>query len=91
MKPLMRIKNLQKYFPVKKDNFFQIGTNYIKANKDGSKSQITFSNGKYFPGHSLEPFSLWPYTGIDPYLLNRYALSSHQELNWASGITVLLS
>lgn len=30
----MSIKNLQKYFPVKKDNFFQIGTEYVKANKD---------------------------------------------------------
>ena len=34
MKTLMSIKNLQKYFPVKKDNFFRIGTEYIKANKD---------------------------------------------------------
>ena len=34
MKMLMSIKNLQKYFPVKKDNFFQIGTEYVKANKD---------------------------------------------------------
>ena len=30
----MSIKNLQKYFPVKKNNFFQIGTEYVKANKD---------------------------------------------------------
>ena len=34
MKTLMSIKNLQKYFPVKKKNFFQIGTEYVKANKD---------------------------------------------------------
>ncbi|SHE70573.1 peptide/nickel transport system ATP-binding protein [Atopostipes suicloacalis DSM 15692] len=34
MKKLMSIKNLQKYFPVKKNNFFQIGTEYVKANKD---------------------------------------------------------
>ncbi len=34
MKTLMSIKNLQKYFPIKKDNFFQIGTDYVKANKD---------------------------------------------------------
>lgn len=34
MKKLMSIKNLQKYFPVKKKNFFQIGTEYVKANKD---------------------------------------------------------
>ena len=34
MKTLMSIKNLQKYFPVKKDNFFRIGTEYVKANKD---------------------------------------------------------
>lgn len=34
MKTLMSIKNLQKYYPVKKDNFFQIGTDYVKANKD---------------------------------------------------------
>lgn len=34
MKTLISIKNLQKYFPVKKDNFFQIGTEYVKANKD---------------------------------------------------------
>ncbi len=30
----MSIKNLQKYFPVKKQNFFQLGTDYVKANKD---------------------------------------------------------
>lgn len=30
----MSIKNLQKYFPVKKNNFFQIGKEYVKANKD---------------------------------------------------------
>ena len=34
MKKLMSIKNLQKYFPVKKKNFFQVGTEYVKANKD---------------------------------------------------------
>lgn len=34
MEPLLKIKNLQKYFPVKKKNFFQIGTDYVKANKD---------------------------------------------------------
>src|SRR5699024_3107031 len=34
MSKLMSIKNLQKYFPVKKNNFFQIGTEYVKANKD---------------------------------------------------------
>lgn len=34
MKTLMKIRNLQKYFPVKKKNFFQIGTDYVKANKD---------------------------------------------------------
>src|SRR5699024_9405341 len=34
MKTLMSIKNLQKYFPVKKKNFFQMGTEYVKANKD---------------------------------------------------------
>ena len=34
MNKLMSIKNLQKYFPVKKNNFFQIGTEYVKANKD---------------------------------------------------------
>lgn len=34
MKTLMSIKNLQKYFPVKKKNFFQIGKEYVKANKD---------------------------------------------------------
>lgn len=30
----MSIKNLQKYFPVKKQNFFQLGKDYVKANKD---------------------------------------------------------
>lgn len=34
MKKLISAKNLQKYFPVKKKNFFQIGTDYVKANKD---------------------------------------------------------
>lgn len=34
MNKLMSIKNLQKYFPVKKNNFFQIGKEYVKANKD---------------------------------------------------------
>lgn len=34
MKTLLSVKNLQKYFPVKKDNFFQIGKTYVKANKD---------------------------------------------------------
>lgn len=34
MEPLLKIRNLQKYFPVKKDNFFQIGTDYVKANED---------------------------------------------------------
>lgn len=34
MKKLMSIKNLQKYFPVKKQNFFQLGHDYVKANKD---------------------------------------------------------
>lgn len=34
MKTLLSIKNLQKYYPVKKDNFFRIGTDYVKANKD---------------------------------------------------------
>lgn len=34
MKTLLKIRNLQKYFPVKKKNFFQIGTDYVKANKD---------------------------------------------------------
>lgn len=34
MKTLLSVKNLQKYFPVKKNNFFQIGTEYVKANKD---------------------------------------------------------
>lgn len=34
MEKLISVKNLQKYFPVKKDNFFQIGTDYVKANKD---------------------------------------------------------
>lgn len=34
MKKLMSIQNLQKYFPVKKQNLFQIGTDYVKANKD---------------------------------------------------------
>jgi len=30
----MSIKHLQKHFPTKKDNFFQIGTDYVKANED---------------------------------------------------------
>lgn len=30
----MSIQNLQKYFPVKKQNLFQIGRDYVKANKD---------------------------------------------------------
>ncbi|MEO2487962.1 ATP-binding cassette domain-containing protein, partial [Enterococcus casseliflavus] len=30
----MRVKNLQKYFPVKKKNFFGVGKDYVKANKD---------------------------------------------------------
>ena len=34
MKKLMSIKNLQKYFPVKKQNFFQLGRDFVKANKD---------------------------------------------------------
>lgn len=34
MKTIMSIKNLQKYFPVKKKNFFQVGKEYVKANKD---------------------------------------------------------
>lgn len=34
MKKLISAKNLQKYFPVKKKNFFQLGTDYVKANKD---------------------------------------------------------
>lgn len=34
MKKIMSIRNLQKYFPVKKQNLFQIGTDYVKANKD---------------------------------------------------------
>lgn len=34
MNTLMSIKNLQKYFPVKKKNFFQVGKDYVKANKD---------------------------------------------------------
>lgn len=34
MKTIMSIKNLQKYFPIKKKNFFQIGKDYVKANKD---------------------------------------------------------
>lgn len=40
MKPLIKVKNLQKYFPVKKNNFFQIGTDYVKANKDISLNII---------------------------------------------------
>ena len=34
MKKLMSIRNLQKYFPVKKEGLFQFGTDYVKANKD---------------------------------------------------------
>lgn len=34
MKPLLKVNNLQKYFPVRKNNFFGIGTDYVKANKD---------------------------------------------------------
>lgn len=34
MKKLMSIRNLQKYFPVKKQKLFQIGKEYVKANKD---------------------------------------------------------
>lgn len=34
MKKLMSIRNLQKYFPVKKSGLFQFGTDYVKANKD---------------------------------------------------------
>lgn len=34
MKKLMSIRNLQKYFPVKKPGLFQFGTDYVKANKD---------------------------------------------------------
>ena len=30
----MSIRNLQKYFPVKKPGLFQFGTDYVKANKD---------------------------------------------------------
>src|SRR5690625_5872825 len=33
----MSIKNLQKYFPVKKKNYLQEGTKYVKANKDISE------------------------------------------------------
>lgn len=40
MKTLLSIKNLQKYFPVKKDNFFRIGKDYVKANKDISLNII---------------------------------------------------
>ena len=34
MDTIMRVKNLQKYFPVKKKNFFGVGKDYLKANKD---------------------------------------------------------
>lgn len=34
MDTIMRVKNLQKYFPVKKKNFFGVGKDYVKANKD---------------------------------------------------------
>lgn len=34
MKTLMSIKNLQKYFPVKKQNLLQVKKEYVKANKD---------------------------------------------------------
>lgn len=33
MDTIMRVKNLQKYFPVKKKNFFGVGKDYVKANK----------------------------------------------------------
>ncbi len=32
--PLLKVRNLQKYFPVKKKHIFQRETDYVKANKD---------------------------------------------------------
>lgn len=34
LQPLLKTKNLQKYFPVKKSGLFQFGKDYVKANKD---------------------------------------------------------
>lgn len=34
MKTLLKVNNLQKYFPVRKNSFFGFGTDYVKANKD---------------------------------------------------------
>lgn len=34
MQPLLKVNNLQKYFPVRKNNLFGFGRDYVKANKD---------------------------------------------------------